>query len=114
MGTNKGAVGLSLSIRALRICFVNAHLAAHQEKLLQRNLHVQEICRHLRLGHTALDIASQFHTVGCWLGLGLGLGLGLRLGLGLGLGHPASAKASARTCRRYVASGASWLPPHTS
>ena len=86
VGTNKGAVGLSLSIRSLRICFVNAHLAAHQEKLLQRNLHVQEICRHLRLGHTALDIANQFHTVGCWLGLGLGLGLGLRLGLGLGLG----------------------------
>ena len=36
-----------------------------QEKLLQRNLHVQEICRHLRLGLTALDISSQFHTVWC-------------------------------------------------
>ena len=65
VGTNKGAVGLSLSIRSLRICIVNAHLAAHQEKLLQRNLHVQEICRHLRLGLTALDISNQFHTVWC-------------------------------------------------
>ena len=80
VGTNKGGVALSFRVCSTHLCFVNAHLAAHQEKLLQRNLHVQEICRHLRLGHTALDIASQFHTVGCWLGFGLGLGLGLGLG----------------------------------
>lgn len=65
VGTNKGAVGLALTLRTLRLCFVNAHLAAHQEKLLQRNLHVQEIYRHLRLGVSSLDISNQFHAVWC-------------------------------------------------
>ena len=36
-----------------------------QEKLLQRNLHMQEISRHLRLGFTSLQIPTQFHTLWC-------------------------------------------------
>jgi len=65
VGTNKGAVALAFNIRGLHVCIVNAHLAAHQDKLLQRNRHVQDITKHLRLGVTSLELPVQFHTVWC-------------------------------------------------
>ena len=66
VGTNKGAVALAFCIRGVRLCVVNAHLAAHQDKLLQRNKHVQEITKHLRLGTTSLELPMQYHTI--WAG----------------------------------------------
>ena len=66
VGTNKGAVALAFCIRGVRLCVVNAHLAAHQDKLLQRNMHVQEITKHLRLGTTAVELPLQYHTI--WAG----------------------------------------------
>ena len=65
VGTNKGAVALAFCIRGVRLCVVNAHLAAHQDKLLQRNQHVQEITKHLRLGTTVLELPLQYHTIWC-------------------------------------------------
>ena len=62
VGTNKGAVALALSLREARLCVVNCHLAAHHEKLLQRNTDVQQICKHLRLGAPQVEIPLQFHT----------------------------------------------------
>ena len=63
VGTNKGAVALALSLREARLCVVNCHLAAHHEKLLQRNTDVQQICKHLRLGAPQVEIPSQ--VTGC-------------------------------------------------
>ena len=66
VGTNKGAVALAFCIRGVRVCVVNAHLAAHQDKLLERNRHVQEITKHLRLGTTTIELPLQYHTI--WAG----------------------------------------------
>ena len=65
VGTNKGAVALTLSIRGVRICVVNAHLAASQDAKLQRNQQLQQIAKTLRLGTTALELPVQFHTFWC-------------------------------------------------
>lgn len=65
VGTNKGAVGVAFSVRGVRVCVVNAHLAAHQDALLQRNRSIQDIANHLRLGATALELGVQFHTIWC-------------------------------------------------
>ena len=65
VGTNKGAVALAFCMRGVRLCVVNAHLAAHQNQLLQRNMHVQEITKHLRLGTTSLELPLQYHTIWC-------------------------------------------------
>lgn len=45
VGGNKGAVVVSLNIRDTRVCFVNSHLAAHQDKSKKRNEDVAEIIR---------------------------------------------------------------------
>ena len=65
VGTNKGAVALAFCLRGVRLCVVNAHLAAHQDKLLQRNKSVQEITRYMRLGVAPLELPLQFHTIWC-------------------------------------------------
>ena len=65
VGTNKGAVALAFCLRGVRLCVVNAHLAAHQDKLLQRNRNIQEITKHLRLGLTTLELPLQYHTIWC-------------------------------------------------
>ena len=65
VGTNKGAVGVAFCVRGVRVCIVNAHLAAHQDALLQRNRSIQDIANHLRLGATALELGVQFHTIWC-------------------------------------------------
>jgi hypothetical protein len=66
VGTNKGAVALAFCLRGVRLCIVNAHLAAHADKLLQRNRHVQDIIKHLRLGTSSLELPVQYHTI--WAG----------------------------------------------
>ncbi len=40
---NKGAVGVSLSVDALRLLFINSHLAAHDEHIERRNADYQRI-----------------------------------------------------------------------
>ena len=66
IGKNKGGVALALHFRNQRLCFVNAHLAAHQEKKLQRNQDVRNILRSTRLGSTTCELTAQYHTI--WMG----------------------------------------------
>ena len=37
VGSNKGAVAISCQVWGNELCFVNAHLAAHQSKVKERN-----------------------------------------------------------------------------
>lgn len=37
VGSNKGAVAISCHVWGNQLCFVNAHLAAHQSKIRERN-----------------------------------------------------------------------------
>ena len=65
VGTNKGGVALSFRVCSTHLCFVNAHLAAHQEKTPQRNAHVLEIQRFLKVGRSTpaearLDLSNRF------------------------------------------------------
>ena len=55
IGKNKGGVALALRLRNTRLCFVNSHLAAHQDKVIQRNQDVRNILRNTRLGSTMCD-----------------------------------------------------------
>jgi len=55
VGGNKGAVVVSMDIRDSRVCFVNSHLAAHQDKSKKRNEDVAEIIR----GEELLSVAHQ-------------------------------------------------------
>jgi hypothetical protein len=64
---NKGGIAISFNYKQRRICFVNSHLAAHQEKIDERNEHYREIVENVHVGHSSLDILSQFHHV-IWAG----------------------------------------------
>ena len=52
--------------RGVQLCFVNSHLAAHQDRTLQRNQDMRAILKQMRLGSTHVDVAAQFNTV--WFG----------------------------------------------
>ena len=39
IGKNKGGVALALRLRNTQLCFVNSHLAAHQDKVRRHYLH---------------------------------------------------------------------------
>jgi hypothetical protein len=65
VGVNKGGTAISLYVCSTAMCFVNAHLAAHQEKTPQRNAHVLEIQRFLKVGRSTpaearLDLSNRF------------------------------------------------------
>eukprot|EP00467_Chlorarachnion_reptans_P002101 CAMPEP_0114496092 /NCGR_PEP_ID=MMETSP0109-20121206/5582_1 /TAXON_ID=29199 /ORGANISM="Chlorarachnion reptans, Strain CCCM449" /LENGTH=542 /DNA_ID=CAMNT_0001673335 /DNA_START=405 /DNA_END=2033 /DNA_ORIENTATION=+ len=63
--SNKGGVAISLKYHDTSICFVNAHLAAHQHKTARRNSDVQEIINGISriLGSKKADIVVQFDHV---------------------------------------------------
>ena len=52
IGKNKGGVALAMKLRNTPLCFINSHLAAHQDKVIQRNQDVRNILRSTRLGST--------------------------------------------------------------
>ncbi|MES1912434.1 MAG: hypothetical protein MHM6MM_004710 [Cercozoa sp. M6MM] len=64
---NKGGVAISLTLSGTRLCFVNSHLAAHQDKTEKRNADVREIVNGVRVGLEGQDILNQFHSV-FWMG----------------------------------------------
>jgi hypothetical protein len=57
----KGGVGISFSIAGTSLCFMTAHLAAHQEYTKSRNAETFQIFTNLRLGNPNYDVANQFH-----------------------------------------------------
>ena len=48
VGGNKGAVGVSMNIGHTSLCFLNAHIAAHQHKVNDRNMHYHAILKRFR------------------------------------------------------------------
>ncbi|KAL0211964.1 hypothetical protein RCL1_005590 [Eukaryota sp. TZLM3-RCL] len=64
---NKGAVAIKFDISSTSFCFVNCHLAAHQERADNRNTDFKEIVDQLKIGNRNLDLLSQFHYV-FWMG----------------------------------------------
>jgi len=71
VGTNKGAVAVSLLVCNTSVCFVNAHLAAHQEKVKERNAQFCEIQRECKLGRktvtSKMDLSNRFEHI-VWVG----------------------------------------------
>lgn len=64
---NKGGVAVSMLVGDSRVCFINSHLAAHQDKTKSRNANVEEILKGVRLGYKGFDVINQFHHV-FWIG----------------------------------------------
>jgi endonuclease/exonuclease/phosphatase family metal-dependent hydrolase len=65
---NKGGAALSFSLDDSRVCFINSHLAARKERLLQRRQNYVKILRELKLGVPEnSDLLHWFHHV-IWLG----------------------------------------------
>jgi Endonuclease/Exonuclease/phosphatase family 2/C2 domain len=64
---NKGGVAVGLHIRDTSICFLNSHLAAHQDKTVRRNNDVMEIIKGVQVGEPSMDFMHQFNHV-VWMG----------------------------------------------
>ena len=60
VGTNKGGVAVSFRVCASHVCFVNAHLAAHEGELhvRQRNANAADISQHLSVGKVRASLAQ--------------------------------------------------------
>eukprot|EP00927_Polykrikos_kofoidii_P015506 TRINITY_DN16902_c0_g2_i1.p1 TRINITY_DN16902_c0_g2~~TRINITY_DN16902_c0_g2_i1.p1 ORF type:complete len:534 (+),score=73.54 TRINITY_DN16902_c0_g2_i1:179-1780(+) len=67
IGANKGAVAVSLYVGDISVCFVNSHLAAHQDKVQRRNSDFSEIIEGVRLGIQNRPLTNQFTHV-IWAG----------------------------------------------
>jgi len=57
---NKGGVGIRFNFNETSLCFVGAHLAAHQEKVDDRNHDFMEILKGLDLGEKGVDSIHTF------------------------------------------------------
>eukprot|EP00494_Astrolonche_serrata_P030248 UN30515 len=64
---NKGGVAISFDFKGTSFCFVNAHLAAHQDKKDRRDEDYAEIVENLRMGIYKQEILAEFHYV-FWMG----------------------------------------------
>jgi len=61
---NKGANVIAFNVNDLSLCFVNAHLAAHQDKVHKRNEDVEEVVKNTKMGFKhKMDILNQYHHV---------------------------------------------------
>eukprot|EP00002_Diphylleia_rotans_P032520 TRINITY_DN6840_c0_g1_i1.p1 TRINITY_DN6840_c0_g1~~TRINITY_DN6840_c0_g1_i1.p1 ORF type:complete len:787 (-),score=125.19 TRINITY_DN6840_c0_g1_i1:63-2423(-) len=65
---NKGGIGIRLQFHDSTICFINSHLAAHQENFQRRNEDFREIYRQMRFegGNEAYE--AQDHDILFWFG----------------------------------------------
>src|SRR4051812_10394255 len=64
---NKGAVGVAFYYHETSLCFLNSHLAAHQEHVEARNQNYFEIVEELHLGNGSFDLTNHFSHV-FWTG----------------------------------------------
>merc|ERR1712130_343218 len=65
---NKGGTAISFYLGTMSFCFINSHLAAHQDKTAQRDADFKAIVKGLRhLGGESADALHQFHHV-FWMG----------------------------------------------
>jgi hypothetical protein len=65
---NKGGVAVALHIYESRLCFVVSHLAAHQEKVEDRNTMFKQLVKGLAgFGVEGFDITNQYHYL-FWMG----------------------------------------------
>ena len=60
-------MAVSFEYRGTSFCFVNAHLAAHQDKKERRDEDYSEIVENIRLGLKKQEILTDFHYV-VWMG----------------------------------------------
>jgi hypothetical protein len=69
IGVNKGGVCITLKVDDTHLCFINSHLAAHQNKVAARNADVAEIVDQLRVlgGARGGDAVTGYHHV-AWMG----------------------------------------------
>lgn len=65
--SNKGGVASVVSVWDTSVCFVNSHLAAHQNKVKRRNEDYGEIVAGCEMGERGMDIMNQFHHL-VWMG----------------------------------------------
>lgn len=64
---NKGGVAVSLRVNDTSMCFVNSHLPARAERLVNRNQDYQGLVEGLSLALKRVDVMNQFHHL-FWLG----------------------------------------------
>jgi len=59
---NKGGMGISFKLFGYSMTFINCHLAPKPYKVLERNIHVKNIVKYLKIGdnHGDLDITSDY------------------------------------------------------
>ncbi|GMH43463.1 hypothetical protein BSKO_11385 [Bryopsis sp. KO-2023] len=67
VGQNKGGVAIALNVWDTELCFINSHLAAHQDKTPARNAMYRNIIRGLRLDPYNMDIVTGYHHI-FWMG----------------------------------------------
>eukprot|EP00210_Caulerpa_lentillifera_P006808 g6507.t1 len=67
VGQNKGGVAVSFRIWDTHLCFVNSHLAAHQNKTKARNSMYESLLRGIKIDEHNMDLLTGFHHV-FWMG----------------------------------------------
>lgn len=65
---NKGGVGIRFTIQSTSICFINSHLAAHQEEFERRNQDYRDINSKMRFKQFVPPLQTQDHDVLFWIG----------------------------------------------
>mmetsp|Transcript_20456 Transcript_20456/g.66434 ORF Transcript_20456/g.66434 Transcript_20456/m.66434 type:complete len:591 (+) Transcript_20456:73-1845(+) len=67
VGTNKGGVAIGMNLWDTSFCFINSHLAAHQDEVKTRNLDYSEIVAGIHLGQKGFHCTTQFDHL-FWMG----------------------------------------------
>eukprot|EP01134_Creolimax_fragrantissima_P003224 CFRG3224T1 len=67
LGHNKGGVGISFWLYGRRYCFINSHLAAHQDRVDERNEDYRTICAKLCDSPDGFSVLVAHHFV-FWMG----------------------------------------------
>ncbi|GAB1603022.1 inositol polyphosphate 5-phosphatase OCRL-1-like isoform X1 [Argonauta hians] len=65
---NKGGVAIRMTIHSTSLCFINSHLAAHQEEFERRNQDYRDIVNRLRFRQFVPHLTMNDHEVVFWIG----------------------------------------------